>query len=71
MNIIYIDKYGNKSSTKLDRIALEAREYLYSRLHKKSWSVIMNSAKMQSYRKRFEIEAQRIGVDYELGDSLA
>ncbi len=60
-----------KSSTKLDRIALEAREYLYPRLQKKSWSEMMNTAKMQSYRIRFKKEAKRIGVDYELGNWLA
>ena len=59
-----------KTSLKLDKIILQAREYIYGGNGYNSKK--FNSIKWEKIRNRFEIEANKIGgIDYNLGDCLA
>jgi len=66
----YINKYGVKTSKKLDKIVNLAWDYMNNG-DKKTWSEKMATKKMQTLRDRFEKEVKNIGgVDYTFGDSL-
>ena len=67
----YTNKYGIKTSKKLDVIIDKAWEYMNTQSMNKSWSQKMATKKMQTLRNRFEKEVENIGgVDYTFGDVL-
>ncbi len=66
----YINKYGVKSSKKLDLIIDKTYDYIYG--GKGYNSNKFNTLKMQKFREQFQREAKLIGgVGYTLGDTLA
>ena len=68
-NKAYIDKYGVKTSDKLEKIKTAAWEFVNDG---GSWSRKAESKKLLNYRIRFEKEVKRIGgVNYTFGDCLA
>jgi|TARA_B100001094_G_scaffold332747_1_gene406201 hypothetical protein len=68
-NGAYINKYGVKTSAKLDKIKNAAWDWVNDG---KSWSRKAESKKLWNYRMRFEKEAERIGgLDYTFGDAIA
>jgi len=69
INGAYINKYGCKTSKKLEQIKKVAWEWVNDG---RSWSRKAESQKLLNYRMRFEKEAERIGgVNYTFGDSIA
>ncbi len=68
-NGAFIDKYGCKTSKKLEKIKKAAWEWANDG---GSWSRKAESQKLFNFRMRFEKEAERIGgVNYTFGDCLA
>jgi hypothetical protein len=68
-NGAYINKYGCKTSKKLEQIKKVAWEWVNDG---GSWSRKAESQKLFNYRMRFEKEVERIGgVNYTFGDCLA
>jgi len=68
-NGAYIDKYGCKTSKKLEQIKKVAWEWVNDG---GNWARKRDSIKIIKLRMRFEKEAERIGgVDYTFGDCLA
>ena len=66
----YINQYGLKTSKKLDRIILDACNYVDNT--RGSWEFKNNTKKMQKLRDRFDKEVERIGgVNYTFGDCIA
>jgi|TARA_R100000084_G_scaffold96969_1_gene50864 hypothetical protein len=69
INGAYIDKYGVKTSKKLEQIKKVAWEWVNDG---GCWSRKRESQKLFNYRMRFEKEAEKIGgVNYTFGDSIA
>ena len=68
-NGAYINKYGVKTSAKLDKITRAAFEWVNDG---GAWSRKRDSQKLFNYRMRFEKEVERIGgVKYTFGDCIA
>jgi len=68
-NGAYINKYGAKTSDKLEKIKIAAWEWANDG---GAWSRKAESQKLFNYRMRFEKEVERIGgVNYTFGDCLA
>jgi len=68
-NEAYIDKYGCKTSKKLEKIKIAAWEWANDG---GSWARKAESQKLFNYRMRWEKEVERIGgVNYTFGDCLA
>ena len=65
----YINKYGMKTSKKLDKINRAVWEWANDG---GNWSRKANSIKMINFRRRWEKEVERIGgVNYTFSDCLA
>tara|TARA_R100000278_G_scaffold92851_1_gene70901 strand:+ start:105 stop:320 length:216 start_codon:yes stop_codon:yes gene_type:complete len=65
----YINKYGVKTSKKLDKINKAAWEWFNDG---GNTSRKLNSIKIIKFRRRWEKEVERIGgVDYTFGDCIA
>ena len=68
-NGAYINKYGVKTSAKLDKIKNAAFDWVNDG---GSWSRKRDSQKLFNYRMKFEKEVERIGgVKYNFSDCLA
>ncbi len=68
-NGAYINKYGVKTSAKLDKIKNAAFDWVNDG---GKWSRKAESQKLFNYRMKFEKEVERIGgVNYTFGDCLA
>lgn len=68
-NGAYINKYGVKTSAKLDKIKNAAFDWVNDG---GSWSRKRDSQKLFNYRMKFEKEVERIGgVKYTFGDCIA
>ena len=68
-NGAYINKYGVKTSDKLEKIMNSAWEWVNDG---GSWSRKVESQKLFNYRMRWEKEVERIGgVNYTFDDCLA
>jgi hypothetical protein len=66
----FINKYGLKTSEKLEKIILQACDYVDNT--RGTWEFKNNTKKMQKLRDRFEKEAKRIGgINYNFGDCIA
>lgn len=66
----YIDKWGNKTSEKLEKIKKEAWHYVH--VTKGTWEFKNSTKKMWKFRNRFEKEVERIGgVKYTFSDIIA
>lgn len=68
-NGAYINKFGVKTSKKLEKIKTAAFDWVNDG---GSWARKRDSQKLFNYRMRFEKEVERIGgVNYTFGDCIA